>query len=236
MPVILDALDARHGDALLLHFGAESHQKLWLIDGGPSGTYAEVLRPRLQNVRRERQLDDDAPLVLDLVVISHVDDDHVHGVLDLLVETVAAQDRQQAEPYRVKRIWHNSIDAVVETSPMFAVASSLRSVAEDLASASQHGVDVASIQQGSKVADKIRRLDLGGNLPFGCHLVAGLAEEVDGAQVSIISPPAERLHVLLSAWNSEMLKARTSGEWASVAAVRGSLNHQSLKHWFVCAD
>ena len=43
----LEALQAFHGDSLLLHAG----DKLCLIDGGPFKTWATSLRPRLEELR-----------------------------------------------------------------------------------------------------------------------------------------------------------------------------------------
>ena len=62
---------------------------LILVDGGPGGTYQDHLRPRLMELRDERGLDHFTPLVIDLVIVSHVDDDHINGILDLFREMFA---------------------------------------------------------------------------------------------------------------------------------------------------
>ena len=51
MAFTLEALQAKHGDALLLHWGDE---RLIVIDGGPSGVFDETLGPRLEAIRTER--------------------------------------------------------------------------------------------------------------------------------------------------------------------------------------
>ena len=43
----LEVLQAFHGDSLLLHAG----DRLCLIDGGPTNTWATSLRPRLEQLR-----------------------------------------------------------------------------------------------------------------------------------------------------------------------------------------
>jgi hypothetical protein len=53
----LEALQAFHGDSLLLHAGTTDEPKLVLIDGGPSGTWATSLQPRLDELRGERAAD-----------------------------------------------------------------------------------------------------------------------------------------------------------------------------------
>ena len=50
----LEALRARHGDSLLLHYGTKSDPKLIVIDGGPSGVFKGALKPRLEALREER--------------------------------------------------------------------------------------------------------------------------------------------------------------------------------------
>lgn len=58
----LEALPARHGDCMLLHFGSKKDPKLALIDGGPAGVYHEVLLPRLDEIREERGIPAGEPL------------------------------------------------------------------------------------------------------------------------------------------------------------------------------
>ena len=69
----LEALAARHGDCLLLHWGSPQDPNLILIDGGPNGVWRKFLRPRLDELRETRQ----DPLSLKAVMVSHIDDDHI---------------------------------------------------------------------------------------------------------------------------------------------------------------
>ena len=69
----LHVVQAQFGDSLILEFGTPKKRRYILIDGGPSGTYAADLQPALaQIVGTSGQLD--------LVVLSHVDNDHIVGV------------------------------------------------------------------------------------------------------------------------------------------------------------
>ena len=91
----LEALQAAHGDALLLHYGPADSAKLAVIDAGPLGIYKSSVRPRLEEIRARRS--PDATLALDYVLVSHIDDDHIHGITDLTKELVG-------DPARVKQI------------------------------------------------------------------------------------------------------------------------------------
>jgi glyoxylase-like metal-dependent hydrolase (beta-lactamase superfamily II) len=73
----LEALQANDGDCLLLHYGTEDAPKHILIDGGPKTIYKSVLKPRLDELRGARALN------LRMVMVSHIDLDHITGVLDL---------------------------------------------------------------------------------------------------------------------------------------------------------
>ncbi|TID48063.1 hypothetical protein DIZ47_14280, partial [Legionella taurinensis] len=76
----LDVLGARQGDCLMLHYGTEDRPRVMLFDGGPAPVYAQSLEPRLQKLRAAREraglLDTADPLPVDVVLVSHIDDDH----------------------------------------------------------------------------------------------------------------------------------------------------------------
>src|SRR3954468_17387177 len=110
----LDVRRARKGDCLLLHFGSPDRPGLVMIDGGPSNVYGPQLKPRLMEIRQSRHLPPDQPLPVDLLMVSHVDDDHIQGILDLLRELREAP----GVPYvRIRRLWHNSFDAIIGSDP-----------------------------------------------------------------------------------------------------------------------
>jgi hypothetical protein len=116
----LDVRRARKGDCLLLHFGTKAKPGLVLIDGGPKAVYAPHLRPRLLEIRRARQLADQKPLAVDLMMVSHVDDDHIQGILDLTRELREAP----GVPFlSIRRLWHNSFDEIIGQDPEELTAS-----------------------------------------------------------------------------------------------------------------
>ena len=94
----LEALQAFHGDSLLLHAGTAAEPVLLLIDGGPSGTWETSLQPRLEELRAERA--GDGALQIDLAMVSHIDSDHVAGMVDFAGELVTEQQDSQAAALR----------------------------------------------------------------------------------------------------------------------------------------
>lgn len=164
----LEALRAKHGDALLLHYGPENAPKLAVIDGGPGGVWTDSLRPRLMQLRTERQLDEGKPLDIDLMMVSHLDADHITGVLDLMRNLRDLKDKKQPQPWRIRRFWHNAFDdltgkgnaAVASTNSQLSTASF-----GELAGFNSSDL-LASVGQGRELRDLVKRFDLEGNQPF----------------------------------------------------------------------
>src|SRR5215213_472161 len=109
----LDVIPAKEGDCLILHYGSKDDPRLALIDGGQSGVYQESLKVRLQQVKDARGLGQNKQLPINLLMVSHVDDDHIVGILDL------TKDLIQDDPTfaRVLNFWHNSFENVIGEAP-----------------------------------------------------------------------------------------------------------------------
>jgi|SRR5262245_268080 len=119
----LDVRRARKGDCLLLHYGTKNKPGLVMIDGGPSGVYGPHLKPRLQQIRAARGLGGNEPLDVDLLMVSHVDDDHIQGILDLTKELLEARREHRPQFVQVASLWHNSFDAIIDHKPDELTAS-----------------------------------------------------------------------------------------------------------------
>lgn len=113
----LDVLRAGKGDCLLLHFGSNDDPRVVMIDGGPADVYAPHLKPRLEQLRQARSLTNRQALSVDVLMVSHVDDDHIKGILDLTREL--REQKQERRPLflRVGSLWHNSFDDLLDTTP-----------------------------------------------------------------------------------------------------------------------
>ncbi|MFI6830071.1 MBL fold metallo-hydrolase [Kribbella sp. NPDC050241] len=109
----LDVFFAKDGDCLLLT-SADGHHIL--VDGGRTASFESQTRPVLQDLA-----DNGAPL--DLVVVSHIDADHISGIISLLQDLAAweVHDFQVKEghnpafpqpkrprPPEIHGLWHNS--------------------------------------------------------------------------------------------------------------------------------
>jgi hypothetical protein len=233
----LEALKAKHGDALMLHWGDPADPQLALIDGGPSGTWGNALRRRLDAMRDARTPDEELPIRL--LAISHIDDDHIRGVLDLTSRLRERKESQQPLPYRIHELWHNSFDDLVGggadrlfDASVAAVggASRLASRPPGGALSRPAGLVLASVAQGRALRDDAVVLELPVNRPAGpddrgMMLAGGVAATAidlgGGASVRVIGPPRQRVVDLQRAWDAELARlgvAVTPAERASAAA------------------
>jgi beta-lactamase superfamily II metal-dependent hydrolase len=75
----IDMLPAAHGDCLWVTWGTAQDLHHMLIDGGPPGT-GPTLRRRVEQALQAAG----GRLHIDLLVVSHIDSDHIGGILSLL--------------------------------------------------------------------------------------------------------------------------------------------------------
>ena len=90
----LQMLPAGNGDCLWLEYGPPDTTRIVIIDGGVRATVA-ALQGRIDAACRQRGT---ASLDVELLVVTHIDNDHILGILELL----------EARPaIRIKDIWFN---------------------------------------------------------------------------------------------------------------------------------
>lgn len=208
----LEAVRAAQGDALLLHYGPNDAPLLAVIDGGPSGVYKRWLRPRLEALRASR--DPDAPLPLQLLAVSHIDGDHIQGVLDLLGQVARERDDGLDPTFDVLALWHNSFEDVVGGTGPAAVPSAVEALSTG-ASARAAGLSeparlvVASINQGRKLRDVAANLGLDVNSPFdGTVIAPRKVDWGDGLRFEVVGPDEKRLEDLQKRWERHVRKAQ----------------------------
>ena len=112
--MIFEALQARYGDCLLLTMnGPHNRVVRMLVDGGPRTVFKNSLKPRIEDEREAMELDQLDPLVFDVVMVSHIDEDHIAGILDLFSEMREADENRRPRGHDVTWLLHNSFDWLV---------------------------------------------------------------------------------------------------------------------------
>jgi beta-lactamase superfamily II metal-dependent hydrolase len=147
VPFQLEAVQGNDGDCLLLHYDAGDHPGLIIIDGGSKGVYRGFLKKRLEELRSGSRF-----LDVRLVMVSHIDADHITGILDMCKELAEMLADGKTPPYRIASLWHNSFE---QLNGGRAAVKESSIVGASLAGAVPAGLDpfveavVASVAQGN---------------------------------------------------------------------------------------
>jgi hypothetical protein len=174
---------------------------LVLIDGGPSDVYKPHLRPRLEQLRQARRLSDETPLPIDLLMVSHIDDDHIQGILELTGELIDAGDQKPA-PFRIRKLWHNTFDDILGDRPeelLSSVTASFGAAAvspepdvDDERMDPAAGMVLAGVAQGRRLRDDARNGHL--RIPVNPEFEGKLIMTVeDGEPVQLGNGPSLRI-------------------------------------------
>ena len=117
MMFILEALAARNtATRCCCTTGRRAKPQLAVIDGGPArrltptrcGRGSRRLAGRARSGGRRA-------LPIDLMMVSHIDDDHINGVLDLMRKLATCAGRDSPCRGRSMRLWHNAFDDILAT-------------------------------------------------------------------------------------------------------------------------
>ncbi len=222
----LEALQAFNGDSLLVHAGTADEPVLVLVDGGPEETWSDSLRPRLDELRAERP--GDGALAIDLAMISHIDDDHIAGMLALAADLIAQQDEPSPLSYEVATLWHNSFDDVLD-DPEAVRKAALEVLsqpvggdarADELRRAGR--AVVASVEEGRDLRVRAKELHWGINEPFDGPVVlptAGVRTITLGPlKLTVVCPHQRQLDRLQKEWDEWLAAHKEVVEGAAPAA------------------
>jgi hypothetical protein len=140
----LRVFHASDGDCHLLSTDDERHHML--VDGGRKGTFKDNVRQHLATLREEGT-------GLDIVCVSHIDNDHISGIVQLLEDEVEwrkfefrkasdpdARSPSVPRPPQIGQVWHNALFWLVGEDLAPQVESALGTSAALLAGSDDRGV------------------------------------------------------------------------------------------------
>lgn len=199
----LHVIQAAFGDCLLIEHGSPEDPRLILIDGGPSGIY----RRHLRGVLRDHAGNNRA---LDLVILSHVDADHITGLVDFFAELRDQAAAGEPPLIPTAALWHNSFSRALDPertiAPRFAavVASATALAAQGVMSHSE--VALLGIEQGNSLRVMARQLAIPINEGFPDDLITPEtwpeAFDFNGITLQVVGPTQANLDALREEWEA----------------------------------
>ena len=202
----LHAVQARFGDCLILQFGTEADPRYILIDGGPPDTFQNDLdTAMLQEVVKSK--------ALDLVVASHIDNDHIVGLLDLFAALEENQANEEDPRVSAAGLWHNSFQRTLDPNGEIAqglqtlmTMAGARSMAMPLSADAFFGV-----KEGNRLRILAKKLGVPINAGFPDDLVllesANQPLRFGSLTVRVVGPTRDNLDKLRDEWLRWLEKA-----------------------------
>ncbi|OXI43524.1 AVAST type 1 anti-phage system MBL fold metallo-hydrolase Avs1a [Burkholderia aenigmatica] len=205
---------AKNGDAFLI----ELAEQYILIDAGYASTFCDEIVPDLLLLRQ-------AGKRLSLVLCTHIDMDHIGGMIEFISSNGPPEARHIIE---VDEFWHNSLRSLPE-------ATGLRDSREDqllLQAIQRRGypspvgspptVNPVGARQGSSLARLLKKFGYRWNGGDGTRCIQTQAAPMElarGVDIHVIGPSQDRLEALRSWWIRELqrLSYRGSGHLSDLA-------------------
>jgi beta-lactamase superfamily II metal-dependent hydrolase len=209
--LLLRVIQADYGDSLILEYGAANARRHILVDGGPEGVYEQHLKPELQTIAQQGGK-------MDLMLLSHVDEDHVVGLVALM------SDLAQGNRWiGVDRLWLNTFRELLGGGT--SEAQPFQAFVADFAPPGGNLEPFAfSISQGEDlwIASEVLKVPLNPNFPSGLVTLETAPRPVtlEGLKLWILGPSQPNLERFRKEWLAwyKKNKGKTYSQGAARAA------------------
>lgn len=204
----IEVFPAYRGDCFLIHCNNGSDSTNLLIDTGFSST-AEILKRRL------KQKSDISKI--DLLIITHIDDDHISGAFNLLTEN-GFSNKPGIIP--IESVWHNSYRHLfnVNSEPLELTNEQIeileavkREVLKNDTFKNEYSGKSISSKQGSSLGELFLKFGYNWNKHSAGKAISieNCPERVmiNDVAITIISPNNQKLMDLKSEWISELISS-----------------------------
>lgn len=177
MSFSIKALPAGSGDCILVSFGEQNKKTNILIDGGIGLRAYRRLKNEIQEIAAKGEF-------IDLLVLTHTDEDHIGGILKIFKDS-------DIDKSIIKEMWFNSGKAIEQYLPGATLPAKISSIKIDYSgqlSAGQ-GIELESLmdQYGVRWAG----------------VVAGQNKRINGANIYLLSPARNGLEKFYKKWEYE---------------------------------
>jgi hypothetical protein len=197
--------------------------------------YGPHLKPRLEQIRKSRKLGPNDPLPVDFMMVSHIDDDHINGILELTKELLEAKAAKKPLPFKIQSVWHNTFDDIIGNNPkeLTAAVTAQFGTASLSGEPETDGLDpdvarvLASVSQGFRLRDDLRGLKLRINPEFEGKLVIAKkkAKTLDmgkGLKFTVVGPMHDEIAALQKDHDTFLKKKEKEGTASVLAAFTDS--------------
>lgn len=191
----VEVLPAGHGDCLWIEYGAPSSPGRILIDGGTTGTYKRALQSRLERSGGK----------LELLVITHVDGDHITGILELIEKAPTG--------IKAKDVWFNGFRHLPNEDPETLGPVQGEKLTDFLVN-QRAPWNVAFDKKAAVVPEQ-------GELPR--------RELAGGLTLTLLSPTVQALRDLRPVWEKEVRKAGLDPNMAEIPEVAAEEGFELLE-------
>lgn len=208
----IEMLPANEGDCILVTIPHEGVRIL--IDGGTSETYTSCLRERLLQIKEEGK-------GIDLLVVTHIDNDHIGGIIELLKENGSFAE---SKIIKIQNIWHNSYRHLQfhegletgEAEKQILQKIVAQGVSQEMRQFSEGKKEVSALQ-GTSLAALILQGGYNWNLHFFGKAVKKQQEKIrlgDVCTIEVLLPGQKELEKLAKKWKYELKRSRISFQFS----------------------
>jgi len=184
----ISLLPALNGDCILVEY---IPLRFILIDGGYVDTYRDYLLPRLRDIASVGG-------VIDLVVVTHIDGDHISGIIKMLEE--------EELPVSIGAIWYNGYRHVQSAAIVSNKQESFvhRNICNETPTAETKTI---SAKQGCTLSTLIAQKNIPWNAPAeGEAMSAPMSIQLGEATLHLLSPNIADLEKLGDFWKKRLIK------------------------------
>ena len=203
----LHIIQSEFGDCFILESKSNNGSTTILIDGGPYQTFKNHLKPVIQKLLSNGKID--------LMVLSHIDNDHIIGLLDLLNEIKNQRDNRTKELVKISKMWHNSFKnlLLLPDEPVKLITNIFRDQSLIERKNFLESLIMKGYQQGADLTKLAKLLKIPINQGFGS--VIGVEDKVDFTRLNninlhILGPTKKNLEKLRKEWNDWFTKKQHS--------------------------
>ncbi len=194
----IEFLPASNGDAIFINCDNTQHI---LIDGGFAQTYEDSLKERLKKLNETSRK-------LDLVVITHVDSDHIRGVLKIFSDNYNSL---------IKKVWFNSGSIL---SSYFQDTKNNNDKIDIIPKLTDF--QIVSIKEGIKLEDILSKSHLANETPIKALDIVNL----ENLTFKVLSPNSENLKKLNDKWNDILKEELSKKPFYEIAARSNDYNQK----------